>query len=356
MRSKRRQKNAVITITIAITAVIILAIIFTVGAITKHQSQLTVVTAENSESNLVKNVWNPFEKKTKIKINGIIKPNLSLRSKANTVPNNTDIIESSQSNTVMNNKNDKLEKLDFKKLRNFKYLSSDNQKLAKKTNSIPYVVETTDVIYNPKTASAINNVGQLWDQANFKKLGLPDINTPMGAVMIYMGNDYMRYRSTSSYVGYSIDNDGTPAFEALKQLQPNAKIYRNVSDLKKQFQTKQIDMAMVDSTTAITMRKADPTLKLAGWGFGNFANYRMVSIVKGTKNKAAAYKYLDNRIAESVQRRVSKDMNELPTNQAVQKTDANFSTYGSDDMVTLDYEYMNEHQADFVKRWNEIFE
>lgn len=346
MTSRRQHKNSVITI-VATTII--------VSAVAKRGPQLTVVTAESSKAKLVENVWNPFEKKTKIKINGIIEPKLSLQNNFKVSSKKADVIEFSQSNAVTNNDDGKLEKLDFKKLRNFKYLSSDNQKLARKTNSIPYMVEATNIIYDPQTASAVDFLGELWDQANFQKIALPDNTLPLESAMIYMGDDYVKYKSTSSYVGHSIEDDGNTAFGALKLLQPNAKLYRNMADLKKQFETKQINMAIVDSTTAITMRQDNPKLKLSVWGPDNYANYRMLSIVKGTKNKAAAYKYLDNRIAQSVQSRVSKTMNELPVNQEAQKSDANFSTYGSDALVTLDYSYLNEHRTTFNKRWNEIF-
>lgn len=70
-------------------------------------------------------------------------------------------------------------KLDFSKIKNFKYLSKDQQQLAKKTNTVPYTVNSVGIIYNPKKVN-IKDWNDLWSDKLKQKISVPDMTTTFG--------------------------------------------------------------------------------------------------------------------------------------------------------------------------------
>ncbi|WP_057881211.1 ABC transporter substrate-binding protein [Companilactobacillus kimchiensis] len=326
------------------------------GCHKESKATLTIRTSDKNTELMSKEIIKPYSKKYKVSVNQQTDSTSSLHQRIDKKDLNADVIELNQSDTVAANDKQLFKKIDFKKLKNFKYLSSDNQKLAKKTNSIPYSVETTNIVYNKGNNLENGDFTRLWDQQNDGKIALPDTENSLWPAIIYMGIDYSRFRSTSSYVGHDFADEG-PALAALKELQPKVMIYDNVAELSKLFKDGRVNLAVVDSDTAITLKKNISSLNSTTLGLNVYANYQMAAIPKNCQNIKAAYQYLDYRLSQSVQSRASKKMQALPVNQSVQKIDSNYATYGSgsDYLVTMDYEYINAQRNKLIKEWNQIF-
>lgn len=347
MTKKIRFLHTVITLSLVIIAMS--------GCAKDQKNHLKVLTTDETENKMVKDIFQPFARHTQISVEGDYESDSSLYDKMNKIPNNVDIIEYSEKNAVMANDRKLIKKIDFSRLKNFKYLSSDKQKIAKKTNSIPYAMSDLVIVYNPITVKKVDYTFELWNPEQVGQLSLPDISTPLGPDMIQLGNEYSRYKSTSCYVGYDIGNDGRSALEALQKLQPFTKTYQTTADLIKSFKKDNTDTAMISSSQVKQIHKALPDLKFSMPEDVNTVHYQMAAILKGTKNTEAAYKYLDYRISQDVQRKASQSMQKMPVNAVVQKTDKSYLNYGSKNVITMNYQYMNEHLPKWTDEWKSIF-
>ncbi|MFT8527516.1 MAG: extracellular solute-binding protein, partial [Oenococcus sp.] len=251
------------------------------------------------------------------------------------------------------NKATVFQKLDFSKLKNFKYLSKSQQKLARQTNSIPYTINSFGIIYDQSKTGKITNWNQLWSSKFKNKLAIPDITTTFGPATMYVAADH---------VGKSITNKGgAAAFSALKTLKPNlVKTYAQSSDLANMFNSGQISAAIVGDYAVGMLQASNSKLQYVVPDSGTYANYDTVSIVKGSKNLKAAYQYLDFRISQSVQKRVAKttSLNNAPVNQKVKlnAAAAKNKTYGkvADRARTVDFNYVNKHLKTWITRWNSL--
>lgn len=335
------------------TVITLLLLLIVVGCSRNSGPQLHILTTDDAESKMTQEVLEPFTKQTKITIDGDYEKDSSLQGQLKNIPENVDIIEYSQSNAVTANQKGLVKKLDFNKLKNFKYLSKDKQKLARETNSIPYAMEEITLAYNPKTAHPIDDVDDLWIPESVDHLAIPDITTSFGPIMVQVASEYGHYRSTSSYVNSDIDT--VSAIEALQELQPYTRTYESTDELIKLLKNNQADTAVISSSQVPSIKAALPKLKFVTPGSQNVASYQMASILKGTKNTEDAYKYLDYRISQETQKRASKKMNKMPVNSVVQKTDHNYLTYGARDAITMDYVNFNKNIIKLRDQWQEIF-
>ena len=181
------------------------------------------------------------------------------------------------------------------------------------------------IIYNPKKVN-INSWKDLWSSKLKNKIAVPDMTTTFGPAMLYIAGDY---------AGTSVTKDnGNAAFKAMKELKPNVvKTYTQSSDLSNMFKSGEIEAAVVGDYAVGMLQATNPNLKYIVPKSGTYANYDNVSILKNSKNSAAAYKYINFRLSEKIQKKVAglKSLNNAPVNTQVKLTPAEAAnkTYGS---------------------------
>ncbi|OIL37601.1 spermidine/putrescine ABC transporter substrate-binding protein [Oenococcus oeni] len=320
----------------------------------KSSGSLTVSTFGLSTKQMQSDVLTPFSKKTNVKINTQFGDSATRLTQIEKNKNsNVDVVELSQNNALTANNEKVFQKLDFSKLKNFKYLSKSEQKLAKETNSIPYTINSVGIVYNAKKVGKITSWNQLWSSKLKNKISIPDVTTTFGPAMLYIAADHSGKSITSK--------SGASAFSALKSLKPNlVKTYTQSSDLANMFNSGEIQAAVVGDYAVGMLETSNSSLRYVVPNSGTYANYDTVSIVKGTKNLKAAYKYLDYRISKSVQKKVAKtsSLNNAPVNTKVKLSAANAKnkTYGkiADRAKTIDFKYVNAHLKNWITRWNSL--
>lgn len=343
-----------------LTIVTTLLIALTVAGCGKTANkQLTVSTFGLATKQMTRDVFNPFAKANNLTVKSQFGDSSSRFTQISHNPNSgVDVIELAQNNAVAGSNKNLFKKLDFSKIKNFKYLSKDQQKLAKETNSVPYTVNSIGIIYNPKKIGKITSWDQLWDKKLEGRIAIPDIATTFGPAMVYIANQHAQnLQASSSFV----DNgkiDEKQAFAQLKALKPNVvKTYAKSSDLANMFKSGEIDAAVVGDFAVGMIKNAAPDVEYMVPESGTYANYDTVSILKNSKNEDAAYKYIDYRISKASQAKVaeSNSLNNAPVNSSVTLKDPQYMTYGdtAKRAKMIDFNYVNKELPSWIKQWNQ---
>jgi len=339
-----------------ISMVITILMLILIVAGCKPKKTFNVSTFDKNEKQMKRDVLEPFGKDNDLQV----KAQFGKGTKRIKQTSDDDVIELTQNDAITLNKAGKLRKIDFKRLKNFNHLSSEQRKLAKETNSLPYSLDTFALLYDPKKVNYIESAIQIWDPTVVKRPAIPDIATDYGPALIQAANDYGRYNSSESFVGTGIDQHGQRALSSLKGISANVKTYKTTQELSSLFKNGQIDAALVGNSAVSEVMADNPKLRYlyATWYNDSDATYKMVSILKDSKNVDEAYKYLDYRISKSVQTKVAakKSLNEAPVNSSVKvkhnKYLANIN-FGHN-AITPDFSEMNHELTAWEREWNEI--
>ena len=222
-------------------------------------------------------------------------------------------------------------KVDFSKIKDFKYLSSSEQKLAKDTGTVPYTVNSVGIIYNPKKVH-ITEWDQLWSKKLKSKIAIPDITNTFGPAILYIAGRHAKV---------SVPSDGgKAAFKAMKELKPNVvKTYDQSSDLSNMFKTGEISVAVVGDYAISMLQATNPELKYIVPASGTYSNFRL---------------------SEAIQKRCAsaKSLNNAPVNTQVKLTPAEAAnkTYGdvAKRAKNMNFFYVNSHLPSWVNQWNKI--
>lgn len=316
--------------------------------------KLTISTFGIATKQMKQDVLNPFATETKTKVSTQFGDSSPRFTQIEHNPNSSvDAIELSQNNALTGVKKNMWAKLDVTKIKEFKNLSSAQQKLAKETNSIPYTLNSIGIIYNSNKTDKITSWDQLWDKKYRGKIAIPDISTTFGPAMLYLAGEHAGTPVTA--------DGGKAAFKALKELKPNVvKTYSQSSDLANMFKSGEIVAAVVGDYGVSMVKSALPSAVYTVPASGTYANYDTISILKNSKNKDSAYRYINYRLSQSVQKKAAnpKTLNYAPVNKAVHldaKT-AQYQTYGAvaKRAKTIDFGYVNRHLSTWVTTWNNI--
>lgn len=315
--------------------------------------KLVVSTFGLSTKQMRSDVLNPFAKQNNVKITTQFGDSSTRLTQIEHNPNSAvDVIDLAQNNAVTGAKKKLFKKLDFSKIKNFKYLSSDQQKLAKDTNTVPYTLNSLGIIYNPKKVH-IKDWNDLWSSNLKGKIAIPDFTTTFGPAMLYIAGDHAK-------VAVPSDN-GKAAFKAIKDLKPNVvKTYSQSSDLSNMFKTGEISAAVVGDYAVGMLQATDASLKYIVPVSGTYANYDNMGILKNSKNANAAYKFIDFRLGKAIQKKVASasSLNNAPVNSQVKLTPAEAAnkTYGdiAKRAKIIDFYYVNNHMSAWISQWNKI--
>lgn len=334
--------------------VLILLAVFTVATLKTEDKPIVVSTFGLATTQMKKDVLNPFTKQTGVATRtqfGDSAPRLV--QVEHNKHSGIDVIELSQSNTQTAADKKILKKLDFAKLHNFKYLTSEQQQLARDTNGIPYTVNSIGIIYNPKTCGQLTEWNQLWNHRFRHRIAIPEITTTFGPAVLYLAGEHAGVPVTK--------DDGHAAFQSLARLKPNVvKTYTQSSDLTNMFKTGEIDAAIVGDFAVSMIQLSNPNLKYQVPMSGTYANYNTVSILKNSQHEKTAYKYLDFRISNAIQTRVASttSQNSAPVNSSVHLSSINSrnKTYGkvAQRARIINYSYVNSHLSEWINRWNKL--
>lgn len=323
------------------------------GGESSDNKQLIISTWGLGEDNLMKDVFTPFEEefgaKTVLEFASTSERLTKLKENPDV---EMDIIELNQASAAEAEALGLFEKLDLSKIPNAANIIEPAKVLTENGYSIPFVVNSVGIIYNPNGAKGdIKDWADLWDPALKNRIAVPDISTTFGPAFVALAGEV---------AGVPIEQDnGEAAFAKIAELKPNiVKSYAKSSDLAIMFTNDEVDAAIVGDFAVNIIKEAFPEAVYLVPESGTYANYNVISIPKNSKNKELAYEFINYRISEATQLRTAASLNEAPTNKNVELTEELQlnKTYGdvAARAKTIDFKVVNDNLSSWIDQFNRL--
>ncbi len=213
----------------------------------------------------------------------------------------------------------------------------------------PTTMNRLGIIYNPEKAGDIKSFSDIWKAEYKEKVAIPDISTTFGPAMVTVAAKH-------AGVDYATDN-GEAAFKALADLKPNiVKTYTKSSDLKNMFSSGEITVALAAEFAYNTMGDASVKLVFLDPAEGSYLNFNTINIVKSSKNKDLAYKFVDFVLSQENQLNAAINVPESAVNTKVQipaEVASKLTTVETADKCNVvDFTVVNKQLTDWIDKWN----
>lgn len=316
----------------------------------KEPTKLVVSTWGYNEDKLKKNVIEPFEKANNCKIVLEVGNNDERLNKIQSMPGSVDVIYLADSYSMEGIQKGLFEKVDQAKIPNIKNIYPVAKSTIGDGYGPAYTINRTGIVYDTKTVTTpITSWSDLW-RADLKgKVSVAEINSTAGPAL-------MEVAANKAGVKLSSNTDG--AFKEISDLKPNIlKTYSKSSDFVNMFSQGEIAAGVAQDFVFAKIKEAVPTAQWADLKDGNYANLNTINIVKGSKNKELAEKFIDWCLSEQVQKANAVDKIDSPVNEKVTLTadQAKGLTYGKDiinNLKVIDWKQYNSAKAGIIDKWN----
>ncbi|GAA2431525.1 ABC transporter substrate-binding protein [Actinomadura vinacea] len=214
-----------------------------------------------------------------------------------------------------------------------------------------YTYQLLGMLYRTDRFKQPPAVKDLWGAEHKGKIALPDMSTSAGAPFL---------QSTAATYG-SGPQDSAAAFKKLAELKPNVlKFFNRSTELVSLLERGEVDMAPGLDLFAVDPAKAG---KPIGWApfpkeQGRYVAANTAQIVKGSKNKAGAEKFIDYLLSTDVQTKSAAAVNDKPVNKEakVPETITKVSGPAASDpaaagFVSPDLAYLADHNSEWVDQF-----
>ncbi|WML33384.1 ABC transporter substrate-binding protein [Clostridium sp. OS1-26] len=316
----------------------------------KEPTKLVVSTWGYNEDKLRKNVFEPFEKANNCKIVLEVGNNDERLNKAKSMPGSVDVIYLADSYTIQGIEQGLFEKINKDNIPNIKNIYDVAKSAMGDGYGPAYTINRTGIVYDTKTVTTpITSWNDLWRADLKKKISVSEINSTAGPAL-------MQVAANKAGVKLSDNVDG--AFKEISTLKPNiVKTYSKSSDFVNMFSQGEINVGVAQDFVFAKIKEAVPTAEWAELKEGNYANLNTINIVKGSKNKELAEKFIDWCLSEQVQKADALDKVDSPVNVKVTLTaeQAKGLTYGKDvinNLKVIDWKQYNSAKAGIIDKWN----
>jgi putative spermidine/putrescine transport system substrate-binding protein len=313
-----------------------------------HEKELVISTWGFSQDFFKKNVYAPFEKANHVKIVIETGNNADRLNKIRQGSSKVDVVYLSDYFAQQAIAEGLIDKIDPKKLTHLDELYPIARAPLGKSYGPAYTISRLGIVYNPKSIqSKMTSWNDLW-QANLKgKLTLPDISSTSGPMLVDIA---------AAHSGNHFNED--KAFQNLKTINKNVvKYYSQTSDFINMFSQDEASVGPMMEMYLSDIKKAVPSAKFVIPSEGAYAIENTVNVVKGSKNKALAEKFINWQISKTAQERSALAKIDSPANKTVKLTSkqAEGLTYGADafkNLKKLDMNFVNKHLKAWTLRWN----
>lgn len=303
-----------------------------------------------NEDLLRKNVFEPFEKQFNCKIVLEVGNNDERIAKLKSNVGGVDVIFLADSYSVDGIQQGLFEKINLDNVPNIK----DIYDVAKSTigdgYGPAYTINRTGIIYDSAAVTTpITSWSDLWREDLKKKISIPEVTTTAGPALV---------TAAANKAGVELEGGIDKAIAEIGALKPNlVKTYTKSSDFVNMFSQGEIVAGVGQDFVYANIKKAVPTAEFAELKEGNYANLNTINIVKGSKNKELAEKFINFYLSEEVQRANAIDKVDSPINTKVVLTEeeAEGLTYGKDiinGLKTIDWKQYNSNKAEIIEKWN----
>lgn len=316
----------------------------------KEPTKLVVSTWGYNEDKLRKNVFEPFEKANNCKIVLEVGNNSERINKIKSMPGAVDVIFLADSYSLEGVEKGLFEKINKDKIPNMKNIYDVAKSATGDGYGPAYTINRTGIVYNTKTVTTpITSWNDLWRADLKKKISVAEINSTAGPALMEVA---------ANKAGVKLSSNVDSAFKEISALKPNiVKTYSKSSDFVNMFSQGEISVGVAQDFVFAKIKEAVPTAQWAELKEGNYANLNTINVVKGSKNKELAEKFIDWCLSEQVQKANALDKIDSPVNTKVTLTpeEAKGLTYGKDiinNLKVIDWKQYNSAKAGIIDKWN----
>ncbi|KNF07872.1 spermidine/putrescine-binding periplasmic protein [Gottschalkia purinilytica] len=314
----------------------------------KEQKTLTVSTFD--EELYRKDIFKPFEKKYNVKIVCEFGNNFERLNKLKSGDSKSDVALFTDYYAMQGVEEGLFEKVNRKNIPNINNLYSMAKTPLGKDYGPAYAVSSFGMIYNgDKIKEPIVSWGDLWKPEFKNRVTMPHITTSAGPIMLFIA---------AEQANVDIKKNEDKVFEKMKELSENViKFDKDATETINMFTMGEVDILGGYSFERETITENVPATKWVDPKEGSYAIIDTVNIVKGTKNKELAEKFIDWILSEEVQKNQALNKLDSPTNKKVKLTpeEAEGLIYGKkaiESLNTLDWKYVNKSLERWIERWN----
>lgn len=322
-----------------------------IGSLGLAQKTL-VVSGFGLNQNLIdKNISRPFETKCGCKVVWDVGNNADRLAKlvARKDNPNIDVVLMTDLFSMQAAKQGIFQPLDPAKLSNYNRIYDFAKNPLGSNFGVGFTTYTISIVYRTdKITTPIRSWRDLWRPELARRIVLPNITTSSGLPVVSMLNRAW---------GGSNSDDG-PVFSKLTELKPRILTYYNSSaQLAQLFAQDEIWAAPVGRFAWGNMVR---TGKPLAWAFpkeGQPGVINTASIVKGTKEEALAYQFIDFVLSDEVQLAQAIDLVDSPINKMVKVPVEKAEQLTADpiqirSLKFADFNYLLGVQAGWIDRWN----
>lgn len=336
---------------LAALVAIVLCFALAVSALAGSSRTLAVSTWGFNLDLIRKNITEPFEKTYGITISYELGNNADRLTKLIVRKDNpnVDVVHLADDFAARAVKEGVLQPIDPSRLKNYGQLYEWAKDPIGGNYGIAYAVYSYGIVYRTdKIKQPVTSWQDLWRPDLAGHISLPDITTTQGPATVVM--------ASKAWGGGEKDPD--VGFRRLRELRQNVvTFYRRSSELVSLFQQGEVWAAPVPRFAWGQLLETGLPLKWVAPKEGIVGFLSVVSIVKGTKNLDAAYKYIDHLISKEVQTAEALDLVDAPTNRTVKvpPDKAELLTYGEAEiskLIFLDVPYIVSVRDEWIQRWN----
>ncbi|MFA5524135.1 MAG: ABC transporter substrate-binding protein [Tissierellales bacterium] len=317
---------------------------------TGEPTELVLSTWGFNEDLLRKNIFEPFEKAHNVKIILEVGNNADRLNKLRLGSSTIDIVQIAEGFAIQAIEEGLFDKIDRSKIPNIENLYDVAKAPFGEDFGPAYTVGRYGIMYDEaKVNKPVDSWADLWDESLTKLVTIPDITTTAGPFMPFIVADIE---------GLNVKSDIDAIFGKIKAIDNNlVKIYSKSSEVVNMFSQGEVAVVAGQDFSFGQVKEAVPTAKWVDPKEGAYAVVNTINIVKGTKNKELAEKFIDWILSEEVQKANAIDKVDSPANKNVVLTaeEAEGLTYGADvinKLIMADWEHINSVNKEWVDRWN----
>ncbi|MDO7908628.1 ABC transporter substrate-binding protein [Paenibacillus sp. JX-17] len=313
------------------------------------QEKLVISTWGFSEEFFNSEVFAPFEKANNVKIVLDTGNNAERLNKIRQGTSDVDVVYLSDYYAQQAINEGLFEKIDRSKIPNVEDIYDIAKAPLGEDYGPAYTVGQLGIAYNPALVKKdVTSWGDLWG-ADFKNnLTIPNITATAGPMVL---------DAASRVAGSSTFNEDA-AFKKLSELSGNVvKFYTQTSEFVNMFSQEEIAGGPIMEMYFKDLKDAVPDAKFVVPSEGGYAVMNTLNVVKGSKHKELAEKFIDWQLSKEVQEKSAKAKVDSPVNAKVILSDdeAQGVTYGADvvsKLNKLDMKMVNDQMAAWTDRWN----
>lgn len=295
-----------------------------------QQRTLTISVYGVSQDSFRKNLYAPFESICGCKVVAEIGNSAERLAKLEARKDNpeVDVAVLADFNALEASQKGLIDPIDVKELKNFDKLYDFAKDPLGGNLAIGYTFYGTSIAYRTDKVPQLKSWKDLWAPELRGRIALPNITTTQGPLVLFMAE--------KAFGGSSPDfKTGIDKVAEIKD--KVVTFYERSAQLTQLFQQDEIWAAPVGRFSWPNIKKLGMPIAWAKPEEGQAGGMNVMVLVKGSKNKDLALKFMDMWLSTEVQTKLANELVDSPANKEVKVSDqvADGLTYGADTAASL---------------------